>query len=127
MVREAAPTGKTSSDRSCGQPELIVAAAAGPMTDMATLRCEMPTAECSTVSSARSASGSLPPSSMTSHSSGPSHNAVRPAFAAEVLGFRGSSTPSAFESAATEASGARSEIRCAGGSTASVTPVTESS
>ena len=106
---------------------MIVAAAAGPVTEMATLRCEMPTAECSVVTFAQSASGSFAASSMTSHSSGPSHRAVRPAFDAEVFGFRGKVTPSAFESAATEASGARNEMRSAGGSTASVTPVAESS
>ena len=74
---------------------------------------------------AQSASGSLPASSMTSHSSGPSHRAVRPAFDAEVFGFFGKVTPSAFESAATEASGARSEMRSAGGSTSTLTPVAE--
>ena len=60
---------------------------------------------------------------MTSHSSGPSHSAVRPAFDAEVFGFFGKVRPSAFESAATEASGARSEMRSAGGSTSTLTPV----
>ena len=50
---------------------------------------------------------------------------MRPAFAAEVFGFCGRSTPSALDSAATEAAGARSEMRSAGGSTASVTPLAE--
>ena len=40
------------------------------------------------------------------------------AFAADVFGFCGRSTPSALDKAATEAAGARSEMRSAGGSTA---------
>src|SRR3954454_19781636 len=125
MVREAAPTGNASSDRSCGQPELIAASAAGPETEIAMLRCEIPTDECKAEPRAQSASGSLPASSMTSHSSGPSHRAVRPALDAEVFGFFGKVTPSAFDRAPTEASGARSEIRSAGGSTSTLTPVAE--
>ena len=62
---------------------------------------------------------------MTSHSSGPSHSAVRPAFVAEVFGFVGKVTPSAFESAAKEASGARNEMRSAGGRISSLTPVAD--
>src|SRR5438445_280411 len=122
MVRDAAPTGNASSDRSCGQPELTVTAAAGPATEMATLRCEMPTAECSADTLAQSASGSLPASSKISHSSGPSHSAVRPPFVAEVFGFAGKATPSALESAAAEACGARSEMRSAGGKISTLTP-----
>src|SRR5262249_5455387 len=61
-------------------------------------------------------------SSMTNHSSGPSQSAMRPSFAAEVFGLAGSLMPSALESAATEAAGARSEMRSAGGSTASLAP-----
>ena len=75
-----APTGNAASERSCGQPALTVAAAAGPVTAIAILRCEMPTAECSALTPAQSASGSLPASSMTSHSSGPSHSALRLSF-----------------------------------------------
>ena len=62
------------------------AAAAGPVTEMPTLRCEMPTAECSCLTPAQSASGSPPASSITSHSSGPSQSAVRPSLTAEVFG-----------------------------------------
>ncbi len=123
IVREAAPTGKASSDRSCGQPELIVAAAAGPVTAMATLRCEMPTAECSAVTLAQSASGSFAGlvDDQPFVGAEPQSACGRPSRPRSSACF-GKVTPSAFDSAATEASGARNDIRSAGGSTASLTP-----
>ena len=57
---------------------------------------------------------------MTSHSSGPSHSATRAPLAAEVFGDLGRVRPSARDTELIESSGARSETRPAGGSTASL-------
>src|SRR5690606_1314726 len=70
---------------------------------------------------------SPPAVSRTNHSSGPSQNAVRAAFATEVFGFCGRVTPSARDSEATASSGTRSDTRLAGGSTATRTPLADTS
>ena len=112
MVREAAPTGKAVSDRSCGQPALIVASAAGPVTEIATLRCEMPTAECKRVDPGAIGERILARLVET--------RAIRPGRATapcarpstpKLFGFLRQFTPSAFDSAAIDT--AARATRCA--------------